>query len=137
MSPDDPNAEIISEFRDANGRVQGFGRHLVLLHHVGAKTGTQRVSPVMAIRPPGDEDTWWIAASKGGAPEHPQWLHNLVAAPETVIETPDGRVDVHARVLDAHEREVAWPHFTEKSDGFRQYQDQTERVIPVVELTRR
>ncbi len=135
MSHEDGNTKVISEFRENDGRVQGFGRHLVLLHHTGAKSDTARVSPVMAIRP--DDDTWWIAASKGGAPDHPAWLHNLVAHPDTEIETPDGRVAVHARVLDPAERDAAWPHFTQRSDGFRQYQDKTARVIPVVALTRR
>lgn len=136
MSADDGNAKIIDEFRENEGRVKGFGRALVLLHHTGARTGTVRVSPVMAIRPD-DDDRWWIAASKGGAPDHPAWLHNLAAHPDTKIETPEGTVVVRARVLDPDERDAAWQHFTKAADGFREYQERTDRVIPVVELTAR
>lgn len=131
----DFNEKVIGEFRANAGRVQGFGRALVLLHHVGARSGTTRTSPVMAIRP--DDDTWLIAASMGGAPTHPAWFHNLRAHPDVSIETPDGTVDVHAHVLGPEERDAAWPLFTQRSEGFRMYQERTERTIPVVRLTRR
>nr|WP_221447063.1 nitroreductase/quinone reductase family protein [Microbacterium thalassium] len=108
---------------------------MVLLHHVGARSGTTRTSPVMAISP--DDDTWLIAASMGGAPTHPAWFHNLRAHPDVSIETPEGTVDVHAEVLGPEERDAAWPLFTQRSDGFRTYQERTERTIPIVRLTRR
>lgn len=114
----------------------GFGRRLVLLHHTGARTRTERIAPLAALRR--DADTWLVAASKGGAPDHPGWFHNLTAFPDVVIETPDdGRVEVRARVLEGAERDAAWAGFTAMSDGFRQYAERTSRVIPVVELTRR
>ena len=134
----DWNQKVIDEFRANGGTVQtmGFGRALVLLHHVGAKTGAERVSPVAALRE--DDDTWLIAASKGGAPEHPAWFHNLVAHPDVEIETPDdGTVPVRAEVLSPAERDVAWARFTAASDGFRKYQEKTSRVIPVIALRRR
>lgn len=129
------NEKVIDEFRANHGRVQGFGRALILLHHVGARTGTPRTSPVMAIHP--DDDTWLIAASMGGAPTHPGWFHNLRAQPDVTIETPEATVAVHAEVLAPDERDAAWALFTQRSDGFRKYQERTERVIPVVRLTRR
>ena len=133
----DWNDRIIDEFRSNGGQVQNFGDSLVLLHHTGAKSGTSRVSPVMGLR---DEQSggWHIAASKGGAPENPAWFHNLVAHPDAVIETPhDGTVDVRAEVLHGSDRDAGWARFTSASDGFRQYEQRTTRVIPVVRLTRR
>jgi deazaflavin-dependent oxidoreductase (nitroreductase family) len=134
----DWNQQIIEEFRTNGGTVEtmGFGRHLVLVHHVGAKTGTERVSPLMGIRT--DDDTWLVAASKAGAPENPAWFHNLVAHPGTVIETPDdGTVPVHAEVLEGAERDAGWARFTSANDVFKTYEEKANRVIPVVALRRR
>jgi deazaflavin-dependent oxidoreductase (nitroreductase family) len=127
---------VIDEFRDNGGEVARFGRSLVLVHHVGAKSGTARVSPVMGIRI--DDDTWLIAASKGGAPENPAWYHNLLANPDAEIETGDeGTIAVHVSELKGVERDAAWARFTERSGGFRDYEAKTTRTIPVLALTRR
>lgn len=134
----DWNQQIIDEFRSNDGTVQtmGFGRNLVLVHHIGAKSGAERIAPLMGLRD--SEDTWLIAASKGGAPDNPGWYHNLLAHPETVIETPDdGIVPVRAVELKDAERDTAWAKFTAHSDGFRQYEQQTTRTIPVIALRRR
>lgn len=134
----DWNQSIIDEFRSNGGtvRTMGFGRGLVLLHHVGARTGTPRVSPLATVRD--GEDVWLVAASKAGAPDNPDWFHNLRTHPETEIETPDdGTVPVTARVLPPEERDAAWARFTAMSEGFRSYEQKTTRVIPVVELRRR
>lgn len=133
----DFNERIVDEFRSNGGTVEtaGFGRRLVLLHHLGARSGDARVSPVMALP---SERGWVIAASKGGAPENPAWFHNLLAHPDTVIETPDeGEVAVHAAPLEGAERDAAWARFLEASPGFAQYEQRTSRTIPVVELRRR
>jgi deazaflavin-dependent oxidoreductase (nitroreductase family) len=134
----DWNQNIIDEFRANGGTVEtaGFGRGLVLLHHRGAKTGEERVSPVAAIR--ASDDVWLIAASKGGAPTNPAWFHNLLAHPDVSIETPDdGTVDVRAEQLVGAERDAAWERFKARSAGFRSYEAKTTRVIPVLELRRR
>ena len=133
----DFNERIIAEFRASGGTVEaaGFGRSLVLVHHLGARSGIERVSPVMAI-PTGAG--WLIAASKGGAPENPAWFGNLLAHPDVVIETPDdGEVAVHAVALEGAERDAAWARFLERSPAFGQYEQRTSRTIPVVELRRR
>lgn len=133
----DFNQHIVDEFRANQGTVEtaGFGRGLVLLHHRGAQSGTERVSPVMGIPSDGG---WFIAASRGGAPENPAWFHNLVAHPDTVIETPDeGEVAVHAVELRGAERDAAWALFTTRSTGFAEYERRTTRTIPVLELQRR
>lgn len=133
----DWNAGIITEFRENGGTVTqaGFGRNLVLVHHVGAKSGKERIAPVYAIR--ADADTWLIAASKAGAPQNPSWFHNLVAHPDITIETPDdGVVDVHADVLEGAERDAQWARFA-ANPGFAAYQEKTTRTIPVVALRKR
>ena len=132
------NDAIIEEFRANGGDVsaRGFGRGLVLLHHIGARSGTERVSPVMSIRD--GDDTWLVAASKAGAPENPAWYHNLRAHPDATIETADdGVVPVRAVALEGPERDTAWARFTAMSDGFRQYEQRTSRTIPVLALHRR
>jgi deazaflavin-dependent oxidoreductase (nitroreductase family) len=134
----DWNQQIIEEFRANGGSVStmGFGRSLVLLHHLGARSGTERVTPLAAMRTP--DGAWLVAASKAGAPDNPDWFHNLRAHPEVHIESPDdGDVEVRARVLEGTERDDAWQRFTAASEGFRSYQEKTTRVIPVVELSRR
>ena len=134
----DWNQRIIDEFR-ANGgdvRTNGFDKGLVLLHHRGARTGTERVSPVAGIAEGGS--AWLVAASKGGAPDNPAWFFNLLAHPDVEIETPDdGTVPVHATQLLGDEREAAWARFTARSEGFRSYEQRTSRTIPVLRLTRR
>jgi len=134
--PNDYNQPIIDEFRANGGTVTHFGRGLVLLHHTGAKSGIERVTPVAAWRTA--PDAWLIAASKAGAPDNPAWYHNLLAHPDLTIETPDdGEVQVHATGLTGDERDSAWQEFTSHYPGFLDYEKKTERVIPVVRLTRR
>jgi len=130
------NDAVIEEFRANNGTVARFGRGLLLLHHVGAKSGAERVSPVRGIRE--TPDAWLIAASKAGAPDNPAWYHNLLAHPDAEIETPDdGRLAVRAVELVGAERDAGWERFTEASPGFREYQEKTTRTIPVLRLIRR
>jgi deazaflavin-dependent oxidoreductase (nitroreductase family) len=133
----DFNQQIIDEFRANGGTVQtaGFGRDLVLLHHTGARSGAARVSPVMGIP---SEHGWFVAASKGGAPDNPAWYHNLIAHPDAMVETPDeGEVAVRAVPLEGEERDAAWALFTSHSPGFAEYERRTSRTIPVLELQRR
>jgi len=132
------NQPIIDEFRANDGTVTSrpFGRGLVLLHHIGAKTGTARVTPVMGI--PQGGDTWLVAASKAGAPDNPSWYHNLLAHPDMTIEVPgEGVVLVRAQELTGPERDEAWAQFTSRSPGFRDYEQRTTRIIPVIALHRR
>lgn len=127
----DWNDTIIEEFRANGGTVTtaGFGRSLVLVHHTGARSGEERVAPLMGLHP--SDDVWLIAASAAGAPKHPAWFFNLVAHPD------DSTVAVHARVLEGEERDAGWARFTSASEGFKEYEKKTSRVIPVLELRRR
>ncbi len=134
----DWNQNIIDEFRANDGTVttMGFGRALVLLHHLGAKSGQERVAPVRAIRQ--DPDTWLVAASKGGAPDNPAWFHNLLAHPDVSIEVPgEGTLSVRARNLEGAERDSGWAQFMAASPTFGEYEERTTRVIPVLALARR
>jgi deazaflavin-dependent oxidoreductase (nitroreductase family) len=134
------NDAIIDEFRANGGAVNRFGSDLVLVHTVGARSGVERVHPLMGIR---DGEGWLIAASKGGAPEHPGWYHNLVAHPETVVEVPDGQggvatVPVTASVLQGAAHDAGWAQFVRRSRAFAEYDERSgSRRIPVVKLTPR
>ena len=136
----DFNADIVEEFRTHGGATRIFGDGLVLMHTIGAKSGAVRLHPVLGLP---DGDGWLIAASKGGAPEHPAWFHNLVAHPEIDVEVPDGRggiavVPVRAVVLEGAARDAAWQRFVGSSPAFAQYERRAAgRVIPVVRLARR
>jgi deazaflavin-dependent oxidoreductase (nitroreductase family) len=134
------NDAIIDEFRANGGAVNRFGSDLVLVHTVGAKSGVERVHPLMGIR---DGDGWLVAASKGGAPEHPGWYHNLLAHPQTVVEVPDGHgsvatVPVSASVLQGAEHDAGWAQFVRRSPAFADYDVRSgARRIPVVKLSPR
>lgn len=134
---DEWNQPIIDEFRTTGGNVdsRGFGRNLVLLHHVGARSGVERVVPALAIRE--DPNTWLITASAGGSARNPGWYFNVKAHPAVDIETPDdGLVSVVARELEGDQRTRAWRMFTSTSAGFAYYETRTSRTIPVFALTR-
>ncbi len=139
MSDDtnDFNAGVIAEFRDNDGKVGGpfDGAPMVLLHHTGAKSGRERVTPLM-YRPDGDRII--IFASKSGAPDNPAWFHNLVANPETTIEVGDETgVAVRAKVLEGEERDRIWNGQKADVPQFAEYEVSAgDRVIPVVALER-
>jgi deazaflavin-dependent oxidoreductase (nitroreductase family) len=133
----DFNTKIIEEFRANGGKVGGGfdGAPMILVHHVGAKSGTERVSPLVyqAL-----DDGFVIFGSKGGAPSHPAWFHNLVANPDTVVEVGEETIPVRARVATGEERERIWSRQKELMPGFADYEVRAaNREIPVVILERR
>ena len=133
----DWNASIIQEFRSNEGRVGGpfEGHPLVLLHHYGAKTGTERVSP-LAVQIL-DADTWAVFASKGGAPTNPAWYYNVQAHPDVAIELGVETIPVRARVTAGEERDRIWTKQKQLMPGFAEYERNTPRQIPVIVLERR
>ena len=132
----DWNAKVIAEFRENGGKVGGpfEGAPMVLVHHTGAKTGTERVTPLMC-QPEGD--TVYIFASKAGAPDNPDWYHNLMANPETTIEFGE-ESDIAVRVseLTGDERTRVWEAQKSAYPQFAGYEESTDRTIPVLALTR-
>ncbi len=131
----DFNAKIIEEFRARGGKLGGpfEGTPMLLLHHKGAKSGADRVNPVM-YRPVGDR--FVIFASKGGAPTNPDWYYNLHAHPQTSVEVGTETIPVVARVADDAEREPIWEAHKRDNPGFGEYEKKTSRQIPVVILER-
>lgn len=133
---DDWNAKVITEFRENGGKVGGpfEGSPMVLIHHRGAKTGTERVTPLMCQL---EGDRIFIFASKAGAPDNPDWYHNLKANPEITIEFGDEQ-GIPARVVEltGDERDRVWERQKREWPQFAEYEANTERTIPVLELQR-
>jgi deazaflavin-dependent oxidoreductase (nitroreductase family) len=125
-------------YRATGGRIghhlPGLRAPMLLLEHVGAKSGKKRTSPLLYMT---DGDDLVIVASKGGYPKHPAWFHNLKANPDTSVQVGAERREVHARVANAEERKRLWPKAVEVYDGYEQYQARTGREIPLVILERR
>jgi deazaflavin-dependent oxidoreductase (nitroreductase family) len=132
----DWNTAIIEEFRANDGNVGGNfkGAPLLLLHSKGAKTGQERVNPMMYQKV---GDSYAVFASKGGMPTNPDWYHNLVANPEATVEVGTETVPVTARVATGDERERIWSKQKSDYSGFADYENKTTRQIPVVILTPR
>lgn len=121
-------------YRATRGRIghtfPGVGP-MLLLDHVGAKSGTKRTTPLLYVAA---SDDVAIVASKGGHPKHPAWFHNLRANPDTTIQIGSRRRAVHARVATPQERPRLWAMAVEAYGGYRGYQERTEREIPIVVL---
>lgn len=133
-SPADFNAKIIDEFRANEGRVGGMfeSMPLLLLHHTGARSGASRINPVAYLE---DDGRYVIIASKGGAPSHPAWYHNLKANPQASIEVGTRTIDVTAGEAEGEERERLYRAQAQRFPQFADYEQKTNRTIPVIVLT--
>jgi deazaflavin-dependent oxidoreductase (nitroreductase family) len=131
----DFNTKIIEEFRANDGKVGGpfEGATVLLLHHKGAKSGTERVNP-LAYR--AVDGSWAVFGSKGGAPTNPDWYYNLRANPQTIIEVGTETIPVVAHVADEAERAPIWEAQKRDNPGFADYESKTLRQIPVILLQR-
>ncbi|GAA3964943.1 nitroreductase/quinone reductase family protein [Gordonia caeni] len=134
------NDDIIAEFRANDGIVttMGFGKSLVVLHTVGARSGRPLENPLMGL--PSESGGVLVIGSAGGSPKNPAWVHNVRAEPNITIErhVDDGivREQVTARELHDDEWEAAWATFTARSRGFEKYTETAEgRRFPIFELT--
>ena len=107
---------------------------MLLLDHVGARSGTRRTSPLVYTHV---GDDYVLVASKGGYPRHPAWFHNLRAHPDTTIQVGRHVVPVHAHVASDEERERLWPRCVATYRGFDDYQARAGRTIPLVVLSPR
>ena len=129
------NKGVIAEFRERGGVVSGpfEGAPMILVNHTGAKSAKQYTSPLVYTR---DGDSYVIIASKGGAPEHPQWFQNLVANPDVTLEVGTETFPARARVTDGEERERLYSAQAALMPNFAEYAKATDREIPVVVLER-
>ena len=134
----DWNAATIHEFHSKAGKGVGpFGDQLMLLTTVGARSREERITPVMFHR---DGKRYVVIASKGGAPDHPGWYHNLKANPVARVEvgahTGTETFEVRAREAEGEERERIYAERVAIAPGFGEYERQTSRKIPVMILER-
>ncbi len=134
MSMADFNTQVINEFRENSGQVGGMFEEmpLLLLHHTGAKSGADRVSPLAYIE---DDGRYAVFASKGGAPENPGWYHNLLANPDTRVELAGDTIEVVASEAEGDERDRIYNAQAARVPQFADYEKKTDRKIPVVLLT--
>ena len=131
---DDFNGKVIAEFRENGGKVGGYfaGAPLLLLHHTGARTGTERVNPLVYQQVGG---CYAVFGSAGGQPRDPQWFRNLVAHPDATIEVGTSTLPVRARVAGQDERTPIWETQKERMPNFADYEkNAAPREIPVILL---
>lgn len=112
--------------------IPGVPGRMLLLDHVGAKSGTKRTSPLLYVK---DGEDLIIVASKGGFPKHPGWYHNLIANPDTTVQVGSHHLKVHARVAKPDERDRLWKLAVKAYRGYEDYQARSKgREIPLVIL---
>lgn len=131
----DWNQQIIEEFRANEGRVGGpFANNtLLLLHTTGAKSGRERVNPLVTFE---DDGRLVVIASKGGATTHPDWYYNVVANPEVGVEYGTEEFNARAAVTEEPERTELYEKMESLLASFTEYKEKAGRVIPVITLTR-
>ena len=124
-------------YENTDGRIGASlgGRPMLLLRTVGRRTRQPRTAALLYVR---DGKAYAVIASKGGAPHHPGWFHNLTAEPNVEIQVGRTRIPVRARVAEGDERSRLWARADEVNQGqYATYQSRTSRVIPVVVLAPR
>jgi deazaflavin-dependent oxidoreductase (nitroreductase family) len=132
---DDFNRTVIAEFRANAGRVAGAltGTPLILIHHIGAKSGIERVTP-LACSPQGGR-RYAVVASNGGSPTHPGWYYNLKAHPTIKVEFRTETFMVLAEELEGPARDALWPQLIAASPSLDGFQATAARKIPLFMLT--
>ncbi len=132
---DDWNTKIIEEFRTNDGQVGGQfeGAPMVLITTTGARSGKQRTNPLVYFP---DNGRVVVFASKAGAPTNPDWYHNMVAHPGVTVEVGHERYEATAVEVTGDERDRLFAAQIAVMPGFKNYQEATSRVIPVIVLER-
>ena len=128
--------DLVADFRANGGKVTSgpfLGRNLLLLHTTGARTGEDRLAPVVYTT---DGDAIVIVASKGGAPTHPAWYLNILANPAVTVELGDETFQARATVAEGKDRDRLYAAHAAEHPSFKDYETKTTRVIPVVRLVR-
>ena len=136
----DWNDQIVAEFRANEGRVGGpfAGAPMIVVHHVGRSSGKEYITPLVYLPGEGDDDAVYIFASKGGAPENPEWYRNLAAAGQATVEVGTSTYPVTITEVHGDERDRIYAEQVKHMPGFGEYEEKTKgiRVIPVLRLTR-
>jgi deazaflavin-dependent oxidoreductase (nitroreductase family) len=128
--------EHVRRYRETDGE-EGYnwrGTTILLLSTTGRSSGQERTTPLIHRT---DDGHWVVVASKGGAPDHPDWFKNLEADPQANIQVKGERVPVRARVAEGEERERLWRLMAEVWPAYDDYQGKTDRQIPVIVFERR
>jgi deazaflavin-dependent oxidoreductase (nitroreductase family) len=137
----DRNQGIITEFRADEGRVGGpfAGAPMILVHNVGRTSGKEYINPLVYLPGEGEDDSLYIFASKGGAPTHPDWYRNLIAAGQATVEVGTSTFQVTVTELTGDERDRVYAEQVKHMPGFGDYEKKAEgiRTIPVLQLKRR
>jgi deazaflavin-dependent oxidoreductase (nitroreductase family) len=130
------NEQVIEDFRANGGRVGGpfEGLPVILIHHLGAKTGTARVSPLGYF--PQADGSMIIGATNGGLPDNPAWYHNLKANPRIDVEVGTEKFAVVVEEIMGPQREAAWAPIAAIAPGYAAQQQNATRAIPLLRLTR-
>ncbi len=130
------NKEVIAEFRANGGKCGGMfeGSPMVIVHTTGAKTGAERLNPLVPLL---DGDRMYVIASKAGAPDNPDWFYNLKANPDVSVEyLTDTFAATAVEISDEAERSRLYDIQVSRSASFGDYKAMTTRRIPVIELVR-
>ncbi|RDI65180.1 nitroreductase family deazaflavin-dependent oxidoreductase [Nocardia pseudobrasiliensis] len=140
MSGDDWNTKIIDEFRANEGRVGGMfeGAPMLLIHHIGRKSGRESVSPTMYLPDDQDPDLIYVFASKGGAPTNPGWYYNLTSAGAADVERGTETYHVSVQEVTGPDRDRLYAEQVSRYPTFGEYEKKTAgiRTIPVLALRR-
>ena len=132
-SPSKRSREQVELYESSGGR-EGTtmrGMPVVVLTSTGARTGKIRKTPLMRVEHDGK---YAVVASMGGAPTHPVWYHNLVANPEVELQDGPVKQDMTTRLLSGEERAVWWQRAVAAYPDYADYQERTDREIPVFVL---
>jgi deazaflavin-dependent oxidoreductase (nitroreductase family) len=136
----DYNEQTINEFRANEGRVGGNfeGAPLLLVHHVGRRSGQPHVNPMMYLADETDPAVVYVFASRGGAPNNPDWYYNLTSAGTATVEVGTETYDVTVDEVVGDERDRIYAEQARRYPGFAEYERKTTgiRRIPVLRLTR-
>ena len=128
-------SEHVRVYRETGGE-RGYdwrGTNILLLTTKGKSSGDERTTPLIHRT---DRDRWVVVASKGGAPEHPDWYKNLQAEPAAMIQVKGEQIPVRAATAEGEERRRLWSRMTEVWPDYDRYQQRTGREIPVVVFER-
>jgi deazaflavin-dependent oxidoreductase (nitroreductase family) len=135
MDFNEMNKRVVAEFRKNGGKVGGIfaGTSLVLVHHVGARSGVKRIAPLTYFT---EDGRIFVFGTKAGSDDNPAWYHNLLANPRATVELGTETFEVVALPLSGAERDEYFAKQVVVAPHFAEYQRMVTRVIPVVELRR-